>query len=144
MKSHGPKLDLFISSYRSLYRYRVRAPIYVIRTRIAFKKANERLSWHLTRCAISTKEVQHIKFIYTTQNLLRITFSTSCQHSPSRSIFKCLAHLCWPFIHAFSVKVSSFSLFPFSKTWVRVWLTLKLGRIVRPLLVRSDRTKSQK
>ena len=34
------------------------------------------------------------------------------QRSPSRSIFKFLAHLCWTFIHVLSLKLSSFS--PFS------------------------------
>ena len=51
-------------------------------------------------------------FIYTTQNLLRITFLTSCQRSPSRSIFQFLAHLCWTFIHAFNLNVSLFFIFP--------------------------------
>ena len=54
-----------------------------------------------------------LKCKYTTQHLLRITFSTSCQHSPGRSIFKFLARLRWTFIRALNLKVSAFSLFPF-------------------------------
>ena len=60
--------------------------------------------------------------------MLRITFSTSCQHSPSRSIFNCLAHLCCPFIHAFSIKFSLFSRFPFSQNMRQSTVTPKISR----------------
>ena len=80
-----------------------------------------------------------MRFIYATQNSLRITFSTSCQHSPNRSIFKCLAQLCWPFIHAFSVKVSSFSLFPFFQNMRQSTVTPKI-RARCPSTFRSIRS----
>ena len=57
-----------------------------------------------------------------------ITFSTSCQHSPCRSIFKFLTHLCWPFIHAFSAKFSLLYLFRFSKNMRQSTVTTKMRR----------------
>ena len=56
------------------------------------------------------------------------TFSTSCQHSPSVSIFKFLEHLCWPFIRAFGVNVSLSYLFPFSQNMRQSTVTTKISR----------------
>ena len=52
----------------------------------------------------------------------------SCQHSLKRSIFELLAHLCWPFIHAFSVKVSLLYLFPFFQNMRQSTVTTKISR----------------
>ena len=43
---------------------------------------------------------------YTTQNLLRITFTMSCQHFSPKQMFKFLVNQCWKLIQRCSLKVS--------------------------------------
>ena len=45
-----------------------------------------------------------IDLLYTTQNLLRTTFTMSCQHFPPKHIFEFLVNQCWKLIQRCSLK----------------------------------------
>ena len=64
---------------------------------------------------------------YTTQNLLRITFTVSCQHFPPKHIFKFLVNQCWKLIQRCCLKVSLSSLSRLFQHMHRSMSTLKFG-----------------
>ena len=64
--------------------------------------------------------------LYTTQNLLRITFTMSCQHFPPKYIFKFLVNQCWKLIQRYSLKVSLSFLSPLFQHMHRSMSTLKI------------------
>ena len=60
------------------------------------------------------------------KNLLRITFTMSCQHFPPKHIFKFLVNQCWKFIQRCSLKVSLSFLSPLFQHVHRSMITLKI------------------
>ena len=64
--------------------------------------------------------------LYTTQNLLRITFIMSCQHFPPKHNFKFLVNQCWKLIQRCILKVSLSFLSPLFQHMHRSMSTLKI------------------
>ena len=75
------------------------------------------------------KEI-YLKRYFTTQNLLRITFTMSCQHFRPKHIFKFLVNQCWKLIQRCCLKVSLSSLLHFFNTCIGLWVPLNLAVVV--------------
>ena len=63
---------------------------------------------------------------YTTQTLLRITFTMSCQHFHPERIVKFLVYQCWKLIQRCCLKVLLFSQSPFFQSMHKSMGTLKI------------------